>query len=87
MGDLAESEQHEIEALRLVEKAYGPEHIFVARRLMYMTTLYRRRNDYMRAERCCGRGVRIFVKTIGPDAAETGRALSLLSEVRAEASR
>src|SRR5438445_169482 len=86
MGDYAKAEPLIQRALKIKEKAVGPEHPNTATSLNNFAALYRRMGDYAKAEPLYQR-VKIREKTLGSERPDTATSLENLSLLMLDAGR
>ena len=67
MGDYAKAEPLYQRALKIFEKALGPDHPDTATALTNLAVLYRAMGDYAKAEPLYQRALKIVEKALGPD--------------------
>jgi len=66
-GDLTKSESYFNEAIAIIEKSYGPNHLYTTKVLSSMATLYVLQERYAEAEELISRTLPIQEKIYGPD--------------------
>ena len=79
MGDYAKAEPLYQRALKIDEKALGPDHPDTAQTLNNLAELYRSMGDYAKAEPLYQRALKIKEKALGPDHPDTAMALNNLA--------
>ena len=79
MGDYAKAEPLFQRALKIREKALGPDHPDTALALNNLALLYYSMGDYAKAEPLYQRALKIDEKALGPDHPDTARALNNLA--------
>ena len=81
MGDYAKAEPLYQRALKIREKALGPDHPDTATALNNLARLYYSMGDYAKAEPLYQRALKIEEKALGPDHPDTATALNNLAEL------
>ena len=79
MGDYAKAEPLYQRALKIDEKALGPDHPHTAPALNNLAVLYKAMGDYAKAEPLYQRALKINEKALGPDHPQTATALNNLA--------
>jgi tetratricopeptide (TPR) repeat protein len=81
MGDYAKTEPFLQRALKIREKALGPDHPNTAASLNNLAALYRSMGDYAKAKPLHERALKIREKALGPDHPDTAQSLINLAEL------
>jgi tetratricopeptide (TPR) repeat protein len=81
MGDYAKAESLLQRALKIREKALGPEHAATASSLNDLAGLYQAKGDYAKAEPLYQRALKIREKALGPEHPVTATSLNNLAEL------
>ena len=79
MGDYAKAEPLLLRALKIYEKALGPDHPNTADSLQSLAALYRNTGDYAKAEPLLQRALKINEKALGPENPATATSLNNLA--------
>ena len=81
MGDYAKAEPLYQRALKIYEKALGPDHPYTAAILNNLADLYDQKGDYAKAEPFYQRALKIKEKALGPEHTETAQVLNNLAQL------
>jgi tetratricopeptide (TPR) repeat protein len=80
-GKYSEAAYSAQEALKVVEKKFGPNHPNVSKALSNLATIYVAQGEYFRADQHCQRCIKINEKVFGKDHLEVAKALACIAFV------